>query len=389
MHKLTYSELDMAIIKARHGKTPIEQDVAWVLINDFNVSKEDIGQALSKYYNTEFIPYTDKVILPADLLKRLNIEYLKSRFWMPYKYQEGNIIVLIDDPSDEEKKREVYFSGIGDNIKFCVSLKEDIVKFLTRFEEQEVFGDQSLGDVLSELKEEDTFADSDVSEEFISEDAPAVIKLVTKIIKDAYEMGVSDIHIEPGPGKEPAQVRFRKDGVCFQYIEIPATHIKAFINRIKIMSNLNIAEKRIPQSGKIKVKYKDSVVELRVEVTPTVGGIEDVVMRILAAGKPIPLEKMNFTQRNLNELLNIIHKPYGIFLVVGPTGSGKTTTLHSVLGRLNTPEKKDMDSRRSCGNNTKRTQTGSGKSQNRLHLCKCHAIFFKGRSRYYYGRGDA
>lgn len=339
-HKITYSELDMAIVKARHAKNPIEQDVAWVLIHEFNVSKEDIGRALANYYHTEFIPYNENLILPADLLKRLNIEYLKSRFWMPYKYQDGELIVLIDDPSDEEKKREVYFSGIGDNIKFCVSLREDIVKFLTKFEEQEIFGDQSIGDVLSELKEDEALVDSESDEDFISEDAPAVIKLVTKIIKDAYEKKVSDIHIEPGLGKEPAQVRFRKDGVCFNYLEIPASHIRAFINRIKIMSNLDIAEKRVPQSGKIRLKYQNKVVELRVEITPTVGGVEDVVMRILAAGKPIPLEKMNFTERNLKELINIIEKPYGIFLVVGPTGSGKTTTLHSILGRLNTPEKK-------------------------------------------------
>ncbi len=339
-HKITYAELDMAIVKARRGKTPIEQDVAWVLINEFNIPKEEVGRALSIFYNTPFISYSENVILPSDILKRLNIEYLKSRFWVPYKYEKDKLIVLIDDPLDEEKKREVYFSGIEENIKFCVSLREDIIKFLAGFEEQEIVGGESLGDVLSELREEDRELESELCEDVVSEDAPAVIKLVSKIIKDAYDKKASDIHIEPGIGKEPAKVRFRRDGVCFHYIDIPASHTRAFINRIKIISNLDIAEKRVPQSGKIKLKYKDRVVELRVEVTPTVGGVEDVVMRILAAGKPLPLDKMNFTDRNLKALLDIIEKPYGIFLVVGPTGSGKTTTLHSVLGKLNTVEKK-------------------------------------------------
>ena len=339
-HKITYRELDLAIVKARKRENPWEQDVGWVLINEFNVSKEDIGKALSSYYNTEFISYSENIVLPTNLLKRLNIDYLKSRFWVPLKQEEDLIWVLIDDPSDEEKIREVYFSGLGDNIKFVVGLREDIIKFLNKYEEQEVYDGESLGEVLSELREDEHISEGEVEEDILSEDAPAIIKLVTKIIKDAYDQGVSDIHIEPSPGKDPTRVRFRRDGVCFKYLEIPSSHIRAFINRIKIMSNLDIAEKRIPQSGKIKLKYKNKVVELRVEVTPTVGGVEDVVMRILAAGKPRPLEKMNFTPRNLEFILGIINKPYGIFLVVGPTGSGKTTTLHSILGRLNTPEKK-------------------------------------------------
>lgn len=337
---ITYEELDLAIIKARKGKTPIEQDVAYVLMHEFNVPKEEIGKSLSIYYNTDFIPYDDNVILPTELLKKLNIDYLKTRFWVPFKYQDDKLIILIDDPFDEEKKREIHFSGLGENLRFCVSLREDIIKFLMRFEDQTIFGDESVGDVLSELKDEDMEMESDISEDFISEDAPAVIKLVTKIIKDAYDKNVSDIHIEPYPGKDPTKIRFRKDGVCFNYIEIPSSYIRAFVNRIKIMSNLDISERRIPQSGKIKMKYKDRVVELRVEITPTVGGFEDVVMRILASGKPLPLEKMNFSPKNLDALYSIITKPYGIFLVVGPTGSGKTTTLHSVLGYLNTPEKK-------------------------------------------------
>jgi type II secretory ATPase GspE/PulE/Tfp pilus assembly ATPase PilB-like protein len=158
---------------------------------------------------------------------------------------------------------------------------------------------------------------------------------------DAHRMGVSDIHIEPYPGKEKTKIRFRKDGSLMPYIEIPASHRNALVTRIKIMCDLDIAEKRKPQDGKIKFRrFAPLDIELRVATLPSAGGLEDVVMRILSAGEPIPLEKMNFTVRNLQELKSIISKPYGLFFVCGPTGSGKTTTLHSILKHLNTPATK-------------------------------------------------
>ncbi len=340
-HKITYEELDLAIVKARKQDQAYKQDVGWILINEFKVPKEDVGKSLSLYYDTEFIEYSEDVFLPIDVLKRLNIPYLKSRFWVPLKQEENLLWVLIDDPGDQEKTQEVFFSGIGENIKFVVGLREDILKFLEKYE-KEIASDTSADEVLKELKTEqvENYQETNTEEDILNEEAPAVIKLVTQIIKAAYDQKASDIHLEPYPGKEPAIVRFRRDGECFSYLEIPASYVRAVVNRIKIMSNLDIAEKRLPQSGKIKLKYRDKLIELRVEITPTVGGLEDVVLRILASGKPRKLEEMNFTPFNLKRIKEIISKPYGIFLVVGPTGSGKTTTLHSILAYLNTPDKK-------------------------------------------------
>lgn len=125
------------------------------------------------------------------------------------------------------------------------------------------------------------------------------------------------------------------------YIEIPASYRNPLVTRLKIMCDLDISEKRKPQDGKIKFKkFAPLDIELRVATIPSAGGLEDVVMRILAAGEPIPLDKMGFTPRNLDELKTIISRPYGLFFVCGPTGSGKTTTLHSILKYLNTPETK-------------------------------------------------
>jgi type II secretory ATPase GspE/PulE/Tfp pilus assembly ATPase PilB-like protein len=167
-----------------------------------------------------------------------------------------------------------------------------------------------------------------------------IIKLVNKVLIDAYTKGASDIHLEPGPGNSPLQVRYRIDGVCFAQHNIPSVFKKAFTSRIKIISNLDIAERRKPQSGKILIRYRRKKLEFRVETTPTVGGQEDAVLRILAAAKPLPLEKMGFSPENLKTFQQFIFKPYGIILCVGPTGSGKTTTLHSALSYINTPERK-------------------------------------------------
>jgi len=167
------------------------------------------------------------------------------------------------------------------------------------------------------------------------------VKLVNKIIVDAHNQGASDIHVEPTPGKGKVGIRFRKDGSLSNYIEVPAAYRSPLITRLKIMCDLDISEKRKPQDGKIKFKkFGPLDIELRVATIPTAGGVEDVVMRILAAGEPIPLDKLGILPINMERLKSCITKPYGLFFVCGPTGSGKTTTLHSVLGSLNTIDTK-------------------------------------------------
>ncbi|MEI6128150.1 MAG: GspE/PulE family protein, partial [Pseudomonadota bacterium] len=159
-------------------------------------------------------------------------------------------------------------------------------------------------------------------------------------IIDENKLNASDIHIEPSKGKNPAIVRMRVDGDCREILKIPATHIRAVIARIKIMSRLDIAERRKPQDGKIGAKLQGKTIELRVATIPTVHG-ESAVLRVLAAGdKALPFDKLNFIERTEREIKRLIKHPHGIFLVVGPTGSGKTTTLHAVLGHINSPDVK-------------------------------------------------
>jgi type II secretory ATPase GspE/PulE/Tfp pilus assembly ATPase PilB-like protein len=229
----------------------------------------------------------------------------------------------------------------ANDYEFAVGLRDDIIKFLDYFygtpQEQD---EGSIDEILGKLDAEEDEGVDDVAD-ILSEDDSAIVQLVNKIITDGYRRNCSDIHIEPYPGKLGAEIRFRIDGTCGKYQTVPYHYKKAVVSRIKIMSDLDIAERRKPQDGKIRFKrFAPLDIELRVATIPTVGGEEDVVMRILSAGEPIQLDAIGLSERNYNLLIKLITQPYGIVLVVGPTGSGKTTTLHAALHYINKPETK-------------------------------------------------
>ncbi|MBI5436063.1 MAG: type II/IV secretion system protein [Nitrosomonadales bacterium] len=179
------------------------------------------------------------------------------------------------------------------------------------------------------------------TEENITESDNSLVRLVNKVIVDACDQDVSDIHIETYSGKRNTVIRFRVDGSLSKYYEFPSNYRNALISRIKIMAKLDISEKRKPQDGKIELKRRgEERVELRVATVPTANGLEDIVMRVLTAAEPVPIEKMGLAADVLERIKQLAAKPYGLFLVCGPTGSGKTTMLHSILGFINTPDRK-------------------------------------------------
>ena len=170
----------------------------------------------------------------------------------------------------------------------------------------------------------------------------SLVRLINSMILEAHGQGVSDIHIECPAGREKVRIRFRKDGQLRAYLELPHTYRNAIVARIKIMCDLDISERRKPQDGKINfAKFVQGMrIELRVATIPTLGNREDVVLRLLTSSKPIPLEKLGLSAANVERFKTAVQRPYGMILCVGPTGSGKTTTLHSALGHINTPERK-------------------------------------------------
>ncbi len=337
--KLSQSDLDAAIAESKRGTMDLES----ILIEKYKVLKSDLGKSLAQYHKCPYIEYSERTIADVELLKNLNIDYLKKNHWMPLKRDRSAIEVLTDDPGDLDRVQDIKRTFPGLNIRFAVSLRKDISQFLsvsTSTADAPSKLNENVSDILGELVNESQLeAQEDASAAGLDENDNAIVRLANQIIADAFRQGTSDIHIEPYGEKRDTLVRFRVDGNCFEYMKIPPSYRRAIVSRLKIMASLDIAERRKPQDGKIKFKIGENRdIELRVATIPTAGYNEDVVMRILAASEPLPLEKMEFSDRNLQELKNIADKPYGIILCVGPTGSGKTTTLHSVLGSINSPD---------------------------------------------------
>ncbi|MFC1869089.1 ATPase, T2SS/T4P/T4SS family [Thermodesulfobacteriota bacterium] len=334
---ITEKELEKAISMARDQKTSVET----VFINDLKVKKLEVGRSLGEFFNCEYVPYDSNYPIPGDLLAKLKQVYLKNNLWVPLGRENGKVKILIDNPQRLDKIDSVKALVPAEKHEFTVGLKEDILQFLDYFYgTPQDLDDGSIDDIMAKLDTGDLDEGEDAVD-VLTEDDSAIVQLVNKIITDGHKKNCSDIHVEPYPGKLGAEIRFRIDGACSKYQTIPYHYKKAIVSRLKIMSDLDISERRKPQDGKIKFKkFAPLDIELRVATIPTVGGEEDVVMRILAAGEPIPLDAMGMDKRNTDLLIELITQPYGIALVVGPTGSGKTTTLHAVLNYINKPETK-------------------------------------------------
>lgn len=337
---ITEEEMKKAMATARE----LKKDVETILMEDFKIPKKEIGFALSQFYGCKFVEYTDGTRhQQKELLKGMNVAYLKRQLWVPISYDpdRDKVTVVIDNPGDMQKVAEVKQLFKARDYEFQVALKSDILQFLEPKEVVYQVSESSISDILVALDEgkAEIEGEEEASTPELNENASAIVRLANQIIIDAYNKGASDIHVEPSKAKKTTDIRYRVDGACMKSLEIPFSHSAPLVSRLKIMANMDIAERRLPQDGKIKFKYKDKLIELRVVTLPTVGG-EDVVMRILAASEPMPLEALNLSERNLKLFKEILAIPYGIVLVVGPTGSGKTTTLHSALGYINTPERK-------------------------------------------------
>ena len=337
---LSAGEFELAARQARKKAVDIEQ----VLTEEFQVKIPAIGAALSKFFGVPYEAFKSDRVKHIDLLRNLKREYVEANQWLPIDETKEGLVVLCLDPERIRSSRIAANVFPKARIVYRVTTQKDFKETMNQFYGAEGAGAADLGnveDLLGAMGDDPSEVLSGDADEASAAADNELVKLVNKVVVDAYNQGASDIHIEPYPGKSKTEIRFRKDGSLGPYIEVPASYRAAIVARIKIMCDLDISEKRKPQDGKIKFKkFGPLDIELRVATIPTAGGVEDVVMRILAAGEPIPLDKMGFTERNLDQLKTTVAKPYGLFFVCGPTGSGKTTTLHSVLKSLNTPDTK-------------------------------------------------
>ena len=317
-----------------------EVDLEMILLEKYRVPRAALGLALSEFYQCPYVSYDERTVIDPELLKNLSFDYLRRNSWIPLKRQGSVLDIVINDPHDLEKGLDIRRAFPGTTVRFSVGLRRDIEQYLLVATGQANGG--SITDILGELVDEagiERSADGEPGE--IDENDSAIVRLTNQIIAEGYRLGVSDIHIEPYSDRKETAVRFRVDGTCFTYMRIPAVYRRAIASRLKIMANLDIAERRKPQDGKIRYKLaKDREIELRVATLPTAGNNEDVVLRILTAKEIMPLEAMDFSPEILQTVKELSERPHGIFLCVGPTGSGKTTTLHAVMRHINTDERK-------------------------------------------------
>jgi type II secretory ATPase GspE/PulE/Tfp pilus assembly ATPase PilB-like protein len=271
------------------------------------------------------VAFDDAIPAPDTLLAPLKYEYLRRELWVPLAKREGRVSVLIDDPQNILKRDAIESLLMTKDVEYCVADRKDILLYIDHF-----------------FKAESSVRRPGPGEEgAISESDRNIVKLVDDVINEAYHRRASDIHFEPDSRDRIVNCRLRIDGECLLYKSFPYEYRSAIVSRIKIMSNLDITERRLPQDGKIKHRVPDyGDIELRVATIPTQGYVEDVVLRILTRGKILLLEELQMGTETLEKFRAILKKPYGLILLVGPTGSGKTTTAHAALHLLNRPNVK-------------------------------------------------
>jgi len=350
--------------RAREISDDREVSVEKVLMDEFGVTREQMGDNLEDYYRYPYVAYDPDQPIPVGLIQELDREILEKNLWVPLEEEDGRARVLMANPKDVQTRDDIE-AWYGGPINYAVGIREEVLAYIEFFfegddedgtasDEQDGGGDDvdtrifnnSIDDLLEEAAEDrlteslaDDEDDGDDGQE-VSENDSAIVKLVNQIIVKGFKQGASDIHIETNPDNV-VKVRFRVDGVCKVYRTLPRHFAPALVSRIKIMSKLDIAQRRLPQDGKIKFRnFGPLDLELRVATMPTQGDVEDVVLRILSGTNFFTINDIGMRPEVEDQFRELLRNPHGIILCVGPTGSGKTTTLHAALHHLNEPDVK-------------------------------------------------
>ena len=357
-------QLEEALLQQRSDRSvPLGE----LLVRKGYVTRSDLQTALARKMG---YPMVDVLQFPADAEAVARLPYpIAARLpALPLMMRAGRLVVAVEDPGNRAKLDELEFAAqckvvpvLGNPVTLLGAIdlaykKIGAVQFTPTFTLPSTLPfkrtadspgtpiefDNEAASVLLASMEKVEPAVADPTDEAITQSDNTLVRLINSMIVEAHTQGVSDIHIECAAGREKVRIRFRKDGQLRPYLELPTTYRNAILSRLKIMCDLDISERRKPQDGKINfAKFAQGVqLELRVATIPTHSGLEDAVIRLLATNKPIPLDNLGLSPANLERFKAAAARPYGMLLCVGPTGSGKTTTLHSVLASINAPNRK-------------------------------------------------
>ncbi|MCK4265273.1 type II secretion system ATPase GspE [Candidatus Babeliales bacterium] len=324
---ITKKLLDEILAEKEKTGTPLNQ----ILLNKGIIKKEQLAKVLAKQMNLPYIEKITEKMADPTLLGKIPLKFLKQHAVIPI-ILDGRKVIVTSNPSDLQPLDELSILIKG-TVGHAISTDDTIVDGINKY-----YPLEASKEMMEELPEEEGALDlgaiesKDILE--MANEAP-IVKLVNHILYQAVKEEASDIHIEPF--EKELRVRYRIDGALYQKVLPPKRYQGAIVSRIKIMANLNIAEKRLPQDGRILIKIADKPIDIRVSILPSNYG-ERVVMRLLDKTKAVfELEKLNLSKENYKIINNIVTQPNGIILVTGPTGSGKTTTLYAILTKLNQP----------------------------------------------------
>ncbi len=351
LRQITARQLQDTIRKQRSsGGVPLGE----LLVREGLVTRQGLQAALVRKMG---YPVVDLSKFPAErqALTRIGKSLATRLRALPLMIRHDRLVVAMEDPARAKALEEVEFAAGGKIIPVLAmsgTLSEgldrgyqnqgSVGRLLRAGADGPVVDDfEGTTELLTSL--EQSLGDEAANEQVAIEQSDnELVRLINSMILEAQAQGVSDIHIETLPGTQKVQIRFRRDGVLKPYLQLPHTFRSALLARIKVMCELDIAERRKPQDGKIAMGrfISGSKLELRVATIPTFGGFEDAVLRLLSASRLIPLDELGMSPDNLTQIKEVVQRPHGMFLCVGPTGSGKTTTLHSALGLINVPERK-------------------------------------------------
>ena len=352
---ITQEQLNLTLEKQTQERTvPLGE----LLVESGLISRKDLVIALVRKMG---YPVVDIKNFPIDTVALRKVPFLFAQRLnaLPLLMRNNLMVVAMNDPTQRALLDEMEFAVAGKVVPVLAAGASIAKQLPLAYEkiglesapapsaEDHAAGDDGAAiddptHLLRSLEEHGQDDAAPTHEGQLEQSDNSLVRLINSMIIYAYAKGVSDIHVETQPGRGKVRIRFRKDGILAPYMELPHTYRSAMVARLKIMCDLDISERRKAQDGKIDfAKYSPQhKLELRVTTIPTNHGLEDVVMRLLTSAKPIPMEKLGLSDHMFKELQQVVDRPHGMVLCVGPTGAGKTTTLHSVLGYLNTPDKK-------------------------------------------------